>query len=100
VNFGHGLLGHLNKGGMIEVNRARLSRGLWGTTFFRTDFDGRFAIFKNISEHVDETRNDFEPVPPGTNIQRAPEQIARKSAILSQPAQGDIERSHESEKAF
>jgi hypothetical protein len=44
--------------------------------------------------------NDFEPLPPGTNIQRALEQIARKSAILSQPAQGDIERSHESEKAF
>jgi len=76
VNLGHGLLGHINKGGTIEVNRARLSPGLWGTSLFRTDFDGRFAIFKNISKHLDETRNDFEPVPPDTNIQRALEQIA------------------------
>lgn len=100
VNFGHGLLGHINKGGTIEVNRVRLSPGLWGTSLFRTDFDGRFAIFKNISKHLDETRNDFEPVPPDTNIQRALEQIAHKSAIFSQKTQGDIGQSHESEKAF
>jgi hypothetical protein len=100
VNFGHGLLGHINKGGTIEVNRIRLSPGLWGTSLFRTDFDGRFAIFKNISKHLDETRNDFEPVAPDTDIQRALEQIAHKSAIFSEKTQGDIEQSHESEKAF
>jgi hypothetical protein len=92
VNFAHGLLGHLNKGGMIEVNRVRLSPGQWGTSLFRTDFDGRFAIFKNISKHLDEIRNDFKPVPPDTNIQCALEQIVRKSANLSQTTQGDIER--------
>jgi len=100
VNFGHGLLGHINKGGTIEVSRVCLSPGLWGTSLFRTDFDGRFAIFKNISKHLDETRNDFEPVPSDTNIQRALEQIARKSAMFSQKTQGDIGQSHESEKAF
>ena len=100
VNFGHGLLGHINKGGTIEVNRVRLSPGLWGTSLFRTDFDGRFAIFKSISKHLDETRNDFEPVPSDTDIQRALEEIAHKSAIFSQKTQGDIEQSHESEKAF
>jgi hypothetical protein len=62
---------------------------------FRTDLDGRFVIFKSISKHLDETRSDFEPVPPDTNIQRALEQIVGKSGIFSQP--GDIERSHESE---
>ena len=100
VNLCHGLLGHINKGGTIEVNRVRLSRGLWGTSLFRTDFDGRFAIFKNISKHLDETRHHFEPVPPDTNMQRALELLVPKSAIFSQPTQGDIERSHESEKAF
>ena len=100
VSFGHGLLGHLNKGGTIEVNRVRLSPGLWGTSLFRAAFDGRFAIFKNISKHLDETRHHFEPVPPDTNMQRALERLVRKSAIFSQPTQGDIEQSHESEKAF
>jgi hypothetical protein len=97
VNFAHGLLGHLNKGGRIEVKRVRLSPGLWGTSSFRTDLDGRFAIFKSISKHLDETRSDFEPVPPDTNIQRALEQIVGKSAIFSHPTPGDVERSHESE---
>jgi len=57
-------------------------------------------IFKNISKHLDETRHHFEPVPPDTNMQRALERLVRKSAIFSQPTQGDIEQSHESEKAF
>jgi hypothetical protein len=99
VNFGHGLLGHLNKGGTIEVNRVRVSPGLWETSLFRTDLDGR-ALFKSISKQLDQTRSDFEPVPPDTNIQRALEQIVRESPIFSQPTRGDIERSHESEKSF
>jgi hypothetical protein len=99
VNFAHELLGYLDKGGMIEVNRVRLSPGLWETSLFRTDLDGR-ALFKSINKQVDETRSDFEPVLPDTNIQRAVEQIVHKSAFFFQPAQGNIERSHESEKAF
>ena len=99
VNFAHGLLGHLNKGGMIEVNRVRLSPGLWETSLFRTDLDGR-ALFKSINKQVDETRSDFERVPPDTNIQHAVEQAVHKSAFFFQPAQGNIERSHESQKAF
>jgi hypothetical protein len=55
------------------------------------------AIFKSISKHLDETRSDFEPVPPDTNIQRALEQIVGKAAIFTHRTPGDIERSHESE---
>ena len=100
VEFAHGLLGHLDKGGMIEVKRVRLSSGQWGTSLFRTDLDGRFAIFENISKHIAETRSDFEPLPPDTNIQRALEQFEAKSAISSQPTKGDSERLHESKNAF
>jgi len=90
VNFAHGLLGHLNKGGMIEVNRVRLSPGLWETRLIRTDLDGR-ALFKSISKQLDETRSNFEPVPPDTNIPIAMERITRKSASFSQPTPGNIE---------
>jgi hypothetical protein len=81
VNFAHRLLGHLNKGGMIEVNRVRLSPGLWGTSLLRTDLDSR-ALFKSINRQVDETRSDFEPVLPDTNIQPAGEHIVHKSAFV------------------
>jgi hypothetical protein len=100
VNFGHSVLGHLYKGGIVEVNRVRLSPGQWGTSLFRIDLDGRFAIFRNIRKQLDETRSDFEPARPAINIQQALEQIVRKSAMFSQPTQGDIGRSHESEKTF
>jgi hypothetical protein len=79
ATFGYGLVGHLNQGGTIEVNRVRLSPGVWVTTLFRTDFDGRVAVFKSISKQLDETRTDFEPLPPDTNIQRALERIVPKS---------------------
>jgi hypothetical protein len=84
ANFGYGLVGHLNKGGAIEVKQVRLSAGLWVTTLFRTDFDGRFAVFRSISKQLDETHTDFEPIPPDTNIQRALEQLVPKSELLSQ----------------
>jgi hypothetical protein len=100
VTFAHGLLGHLAKGGAITVKRVRLSPGQWGTSLFKTDFDGCFAIFKSISKHVDETRSDFEPVPPDTNIRRALEQFVAKSAISSQPTPRDVDRLHESKNAF
>jgi hypothetical protein len=48
VNFAHGLLGHLNKGGRIEVKRVRLSPGLWGTSLFGSDLDGRLRY---LQEH-------------------------------------------------
>ena len=93
VEFAHGLLGHLDKGGMIEVNRVRLSPGLWETSSFRTDLDGRFAIFENMNKQIAETRSDFEPLLPDTNIQRALEQFdlsphfsfSRQKEISSDP---------------
>jgi hypothetical protein len=100
VNFAHGLLGHLNKGGVLEVNRVQLSPGQWGTSLFRTDLDGRFALFKNISKHLYEIRSHFESVSPQTDIQDALDQMAREVALSTKTTQGKIERSHESKKAF
>jgi hypothetical protein len=100
VTLAHGLVGHLDKGGVINVKRVRLSPGQWGTSLFKTDFDGRFAIFKNVSKHVDETRSDFETIPPDTNIQRALERFVAEAATSFHPAARGVEPSHESESAF
>ena len=78
----------LNKGGMIEVKRVQLSPGLWETSLFRTDLDGRFAVFKSISKHLDETRSDFEPVPAETNIQRAGTDCRQVSNCLATDIKG------------
>ena len=78
VSFGYGLIGHVNKGGTIEVGRTRLSSGRWKTNSSKINLDGRFVFFKTISKQLDETRSDFEPVAPDMSVQRAVEQIYRK----------------------
>jgi hypothetical protein len=68
VEFGYGLMGHIEQGGTTEITRVQLSPGVWKTSAEKLDIDGRFVIFKTISEHLDETRTGFEPVAPGTTF--------------------------------
>jgi hypothetical protein len=71
VDFGYGIIGHLNKGGTIEVKRVRLSPGVWKTSSSRIALSGRFAFFKTISKQMDESHSDFKPVAPDTGIEQA-----------------------------
>jgi hypothetical protein len=74
VEFGYGILGHLNKGGKVEVKRIRLSPDVWKTSSSRLELSGRFVFFKTISKQMDETHSDFKPVAPDTSIQQALDQ--------------------------
>jgi hypothetical protein len=76
VEFGHGLIGGLKKGGTIEVKRARLSPGIWKTSSTRMDINGRIILFKTISKQEDETQSDFTPEAPDTSIEQALEKLA------------------------
>jgi hypothetical protein len=78
VDFGYGVIGRINKGGTIEVSRVRLSPGLWKTTSSRIDLKGRFVLFKTINKQQDETRSNFRPVAPNTDILQALDQIVGK----------------------
>jgi hypothetical protein len=70
VDFGHGLIASLKKGGTIDVRRNRLAPGIWKTSSIKLDVDGRVALFKTISKQQDETQSDFKPVAPGTSIEQ------------------------------
>jgi hypothetical protein len=76
VDFGFGVIGQLKKGGTIEVNRIRLSPGIWKTNSSKIDINGRIALFKTISKQQDETHSEFKRVAPDTNIPQALQQIA------------------------
>ncbi len=71
VDFGYGIIGHLNKGGTVQVDRIRLSPDVWKTRSSRIDLNGRFVLFKTISKQQDETHSDFKPVAPDTSILQA-----------------------------
>jgi hypothetical protein len=78
VDFGYGLMGHIEQGGTTEITRVQLSPGVWKTSAEKLDIDGRFVIFKKIGKHQDETRTGFEPVAPGTTFARGLDKIECK----------------------
>jgi hypothetical protein len=76
VDFGHGLIGSLKKGGMIDVKRIRLAPGIWKTSSTKLDMNGRVVLFKTIGKQQDETQSDFKPVAPDTSIEQGLEKLA------------------------
>jgi hypothetical protein len=78
VDFGDGAIAQLKKGGTLEIKRTRLSAGMWKTSFFCLDINGRIALFKPISKQRDETFSDFRPLAPDTTIARAVKQLTLK----------------------
>ena len=78
VDFGDGAIAQLKKGGIIEVERTRLSPGVWKTSFLCLNINGRIALFKPISKQRDETLSDFRPLAPDTSIAQALQQLTLK----------------------
>jgi hypothetical protein len=76
VEFGHGLIGSLKQGGTVEIQRTRISPGLWKTSSIKIDINGRIILFKTISEQQDETRSDFQPVAADTSVEQAVAKLA------------------------
>ena len=78
VDFGYGLIGHLRKGGTVDVNRLRLAPGIWKTSSFRIDIKGRFIFFKTIDKQQEEVHSAFKSVASGTTTLQALQQIGVK----------------------
>jgi hypothetical protein len=72
------VIGHLRGGGTVDVGRIRLAPGLWKTSSFRIDIEGRFVFFKRIHKQQDEAHSDFKSVAPDTTILQALQQIGVK----------------------
>lgn len=77
VDFGHGLIGQLRKGGTIEIKRIRLSPGIWKTSSSKFDIDGRIVFFKIVRQQ-DENQSEFRPLPSDTNVNQALHMIDSK----------------------
>ena len=62
VNFGFGLLGHLDKGGHFEVRHAEVLPGHWDMTTMSVEMTGKALLFKSIGVQKRENRRDFVQV--------------------------------------
>jgi hypothetical protein len=63
VDFGFGILGHVEKGGTFEIRREQVSATHWKTNLVEVHIQGKVLLFKNVTKDQREERSDFHPVP-------------------------------------
>jgi hypothetical protein len=63
VDFGYGILGHVEKGGTFEIRREQVSATRWKTNLVEVHIQGKILLLKNVTKDQRESRSDFRPVP-------------------------------------
>jgi hypothetical protein len=79
IDFGYGILGHVEKGGTFEIRREQVSETHWKTNLIEVHIQGRVLLFKNVTKDQRESRSDFRPVPQNISL-------AEAKALLDQAA--------------
>ncbi len=83
VNFGWGILGHLDKGGHFFVEQTNIGDNRWEPTYMNVQFTGKALLFKTINLHQIDSSSDYTRVADNLSL-----------------AQGvDMLKKHESEEA-
>jgi hypothetical protein len=77
VDFGFGLLGHIDKGGTIEVGRVQVGPAQWKTALINIRLSGRMILFKTVDKQESETRSNFRAVSGNLSLLAARELLDR-----------------------
>ena len=86
VDFGFGLLGHIEKGGAFEIQRESVSQTHWKTDLVEIHVAGRLILFKSITKDQREVRSGFKAVPDGITLQQAKGLLDQVAASSSGPS--------------
>ena len=86
VNFGWGIVGHLNKGGIYEIAQTQLSPGKWRITTLDVDLKGKTFLINSFRFRRKETNSRFQPVSSELTFQEAVKEL------LASPEQGNLDR--------
>jgi hypothetical protein len=86
VEFGYGLLGHIDNGGTVEIRHVQVGPLQWKTALIDIQLSGRLVLFKTISKQQHETRSDFFAVPDDLSLAQANELTISRVASVSAPA--------------
>jgi hypothetical protein len=71
VDFGYGILGHVEKGGTFTIHRRQVNAAHWKTDLVDVHIQGKVLMLKTVSKDQREARSDFRPVPDGTTLAEA-----------------------------
>ena len=83
VNFGWGLLGHLDKGGTFKVVQKNVGENHWETISLDLNMQGRAVIFKTLTIRQKQILSDFKRVPDNLSISQAFEMLHKSDASLA-----------------
>lgn len=88
VNFGWGIIGHLDKGGSFVVRQADVGEGCWELTAMSLNITGKILVFKGITMASEESFSDFRRVPADTSFAKGVDLLRaeqEKMAHLKEP---------------
>jgi hypothetical protein len=80
VEFGWGILGHLDPGGRFLVQQADVGEHHWEVTHMQLSFTGKVLFFKRISIHSNDTFSDFHSVPGNLTFAQGVELLKKEAA--------------------
>ena len=75
VNFGWGIVGHLNKGGVYEIAQTQLTPGKWRITMLDVNLKGKMFLFNSFRFQRKETNSRFQPVSSELTLQEAMQEL-------------------------
>ena len=90
VEFGWGILGHLDPGGRFLVQQADVGEHQWEVSHMQLSFTGKVLFFKKISIHSNDTFSDFHSVPGNLTFAQGVE-LLKKEAVENLPGSKTVE---------
>lgn len=88
VDFGYGLLGHVDRGGTFEIHRTQVSNAHWKTDLVDVHVGGKILMLKTVSKDQREVRSGFRPVPADTTLAGAKQML---NATPDEPVEAHLE---------
>jgi len=89
VNFGWGILGHLDKGGHFFVEQNNIGDDRWEPTYMNIEFTGKALLFKTISLHQIESTSDYVRVPDNLTLAQGVEMLRKHAdGVLAENTPG------------
>jgi predicted lactoylglutathione lyase len=93
VEFGWGILGHLDPGGKFLVQQADVGQHQWEVIHMELSFTGKVLFFKKIGIHSNDTFSDFHSVPGNLTFAQGVELLKKEAAENPSGSKGsDAER--------
>jgi len=80
VEFGWGILGHLDPGGRFVVQQADVGDHQWEVTHMELAFTGKVLFVKKLSIHSNDTFSDFHSVPGNLTFAQGVELLKKEAA--------------------